>query len=112
MIDEYTRKCLAIRVGFSLKADDVLDTLSTLFITEGVPTYIRSDKGSEFTAKALREWIGSLGVKTAYIEPGSPWENGYNESFNGKLRDELLNSLILLSDTIDFGAGGLYPREL
>ena len=94
LIDEYTRKCLAIRVGFSLKSDDVLDTLSTLFITEGVPNYIRSDNGSEFTAKTLREWIGSLGVKTAYIEPGSPWENGYNESFNGKLRDELLNGEI------------------
>ncbi|MCH7519380.1 MAG: IS3 family transposase [Candidatus Dadabacteria bacterium] len=94
VIDEYTRKCLAIRVGFSLKSDDVLDTLSTLFITEGVPGYIRSDNGSEFTAKSLREWIGSIGVKTAYIEPGSPWENGYNESFNGKLRDELLNGEI------------------
>ena len=81
----------------SLKTDDVLDTLSTLFITEGVPDYIRSDNGSEFTAKALREWIGSLGVKTAYIEPGSPWENGYNESFNGKLRDELLNGEIFYS---------------
>jgi len=97
VIDEYTRKCLAIRVGFSLKADDVLDTLSTLFITEGVPGYIRSDNGSEFTAKSLREWIGSIGVKTAYIEPGSPWENGYNESFNGKLRDELLNGEIFYS---------------
>ena len=95
VIDEYTRKCLTIRVGFSLKSDDVLDTLSTLFITEGVPEYIRSDNGSEFTAKTLREWIGSIGVKTAYIEPGSPWENGYNESFNGKLRDELLNGEIL-----------------
>jgi len=94
VIDEYTRKCLAIRVGFSLKADDVLDTLSTLFITEGVPEYIRSDKGSEFTAKTTREWIESVGVKTAYIEPGSPWENGYNESFNGKLRDEMLNTEI------------------
>lgn len=94
VIDEYTRKCLAIRVGSSLKADDVLDTLSNLFITEGVPGYIRSDNGSEFTAKPTREWIGSLGVKTAYIEPGSPWENGYNESFNGKLRDELLNTEI------------------
>jgi len=92
-----TRKCLAIRVGSSLKSDDVLDTLSTLFITEGVPDYIRSDNGSEFTATALREWIGSLGVKTAYIEPGSPWENGYNESFNGKLRDELLNGEIFYS---------------
>lgn len=97
VIDEYTRKCLAIRVGSSLKSDDVLDTLSTLFIAEGVPDYIRSDNGSEFTAKSLREWIGSLGVKTAYIEPGSPWENGYNESFNGKLRDELLNGEIFYS---------------
>ena len=91
VIDEYTRKCLAIRVGSSIKSTDVLDTLSTLFITEGVPDYIRSDNGSEFTAKALREWLESIGVSTAYIEPGSPWENGYNESFNGKLRDELLN---------------------
>jgi len=97
VIDEYTRKCLAIRVGFSLKSDDVLDTLSTLFITEGIPDYIRSDNGSEFTAKSLREWIGNLGVKTAYIEPGSPWENGYNESFNGKLRDELLNGEMFYS---------------
>ncbi len=97
VIDEYSRKCLAIRVGSSLKSDDVLDTLSTLFITEGVPDYIRSDNGSEFTAKTLREWIGSVGVKTAYIEPGSPWENGYNESFNGKLRDELLNTELFYS---------------
>jgi transposase InsO family protein len=92
VIDEYTRKCLAIRVGSSLKSDDVLDTLSTLFITEGTPGYIRSDNGSEFTASTLRQWIESIGVKTAYIGPGSPWENGYNESFNGKLRDELLNT--------------------
>ena len=97
VIDEYTRKCLAIRVGSSLRTDDVLDILSSLFITEGVADYIRSDNGSEFTAKALREWIGSLGVKTAYIEPGSPRENGYNESFNGKLRDELLNREIFYS---------------
>jgi len=97
VIDEYSRKCLAIRVGSSLKSDDVLDTLSTLFIIEGTPDYIRSDNGSEFTAKALRQWIESVGVKTAYIEPGSPWENGYNESFNGKLRDELLNTEIFYS---------------
>lgn len=97
VIDEYTRKCLSIRVGSSLKADDVLDTLSTLFITEGVPDYIRSDNGSEFTSKVLRDWIESIGVKTAYIEPGSPWENGYNESFNGKFRDELLNREIFYS---------------
>jgi putative transposase len=97
VIDEYTRKCLAIRVGSSLKTDQVLDTLSDLFMTEGVPAHIRSDNGSEFTAKSLREWVSSLGVKTAYIEPGSPWENGYNESFNGKLRDELLNREIFYS---------------
>ncbi len=97
VIDEYTRKCLAIRVGFSLRTDQVLDILSDLFMTEGVPDHIRSDNGSEFTAKGLREWIGSLGVRTAYIEPGSPWENGYNESFNGKLRDELLNREIFCS---------------
>jgi len=97
VIDEYTRKCLAIRVGSSLKTDQVLDTLSDLFMTEGIPEHIRSDNGSEFTAKSLREWLGSLGVKTAYIEPGSPWENGYNESFNGKLRDELLNREIFYS---------------
>ncbi len=97
VIDEYTSKCLAIHVGSLLRADDVLDILSTLFITDGVPDYIRSDNGSEFTARDLREWIGSIGVKTAYIEPGSPWENGYNESFNGKLRDELLNREIFYS---------------
>jgi putative transposase len=73
VIDEYTRKCLAIRVGPLLKADDVLDTLSSLFITVGIPDYMHSDNRSEFTAQALRDWIGSLGVKTAYIESGSPW---------------------------------------
>ena len=91
VIDEYTRKCLAIRVGQTLKSDDVLDALSDLFITEGIPAYIRSDNGSEFTAKSLKDWLHTLKVKTAFIEPGSPWENGYNESFNGRLRDELLN---------------------
>lgn len=97
VIDEYTRKCLAIRVGHVLKAYDVLDVLSALFTTEGTPDYIRSDNGSEFSAKAPGEWIESAGVRTAYIEPGSPWENGYNESFNGKLRDELLNMKIFYS---------------
>jgi putative transposase len=91
VLDEYTRKCLAIRVAYALKSDDVLDVLSDLFITEGIPDFIRSDNGSEFTAQSLRDWLQSLKVKTAYIEPGSPWENGYNERFNGKLRDECLN---------------------
>lgn len=92
IIDEYSRKCLAIRVARCLKSYDVLDVLSDLFITEGLPDFIRSDNGSEFTAQPLRDWLKALGVRTAYIEPGSPWENGYNESFNGKLRDELLNT--------------------
>jgi len=97
VIDEYTRKCLAIRVARRLKSHEVLDVLSDLFITEGMPDFIRSDNGSEFTAQPLRDWLKALGVRTAYIEPGSPWENGYNESFNGKLRDELLNTEMFYS---------------
>lgn len=91
VIDEYTRECLALRVGYGLKSDDVMDVLSDLFIERGLPDHIRSDNGSEFTAKSIKDWLGRLKVKTLYIEPGSPWENGYNESFNGRLRDELLN---------------------
>ena len=91
VIDEYTRQCLAIRVAHQLKSDDVLDVLSDLFLTRGLPDYIRSDNGSEFTAHTLREWLKGLNVRTAYIEPGSPWENGFNERFNGSLRDECLN---------------------
>ena len=94
IIDEYTRECLAIVVERRLNSEDVLATLFDLFMERGVPQYIRSDNGSEFTAKAVRGWLSSVGVKTLYIEPGSPWENGYNESFNGKLRDELLNGEI------------------
>jgi transposase InsO family protein len=94
VIDEYTRECLALKVERKLKSIDVIDTLADLFILKGVPSYIRSDNGPEFTAKALREWITRIGAKTLFIEPGSPWENGYNESFNGKLRDELLNGEI------------------
>ena len=91
VIDEYSRKCLTIRVDYQLKSDDVLDVLGTLFLTQGLPEYIRSDNGSEFTAHILQNWLKGLGVKTAYIEPGSPWENGFNERFNGSLRDECLN---------------------
>jgi transposase InsO family protein len=91
VMDEYTRECLAIDVARRLNHQDVLDRLADLFVRKGVPDYIRSDNGSEFTAWAVRDWLERLGVKTAYIEPGSPWENGYIESFNGKLRDELLN---------------------
>jgi len=91
LIDEYSRYCLSLLVNRSIKSDDVLDTLSSLFLIYGIPENIRSDNGPEFTAKSVRKWLERIGVNTAFIEPGSPWENGYNESFNGKLRDELLN---------------------
>ncbi len=94
VIDEYTRECLAIEVARQLRADDVLQALTDLFVAHGPPDHIRSDNGSEFTAKVVRDWLGRIGVQTLYIEPGSPWENGYNESFNGKVRDELLNGEI------------------
>ena len=94
IIDEYTRECLAIKVNRKLNSTDVVDALLDLFVMHGVPDYIRSDNGSEFTARLVREWLKRLKVKTLFIEPGSPWENGYNESFNGKLRDELLNGEI------------------
>jgi len=91
LIDEYTRECLSIDVARSLKSEDVLERLSDLFVRRGVPKYIRSDNGSEFTACKVRDWLERVQVQTLFIEPGSPWENGYIESFNGKLRDELLN---------------------
>jgi transposase InsO family protein len=91
IIDEYTRECLAILVGRRIKNQDVIDLLFHLFIFRGIPEHIRSDNGPEFTARSIRQWLARLGVKTLFIEPGSPWENGYIESFNGKLRDELLN---------------------
>jgi transposase InsO family protein len=91
VIDEYTRECLAIVVARRLRSDDVLETLMELFLERGLPEFIRSDNGPEFTAKAVRSWLAHLDVQTLFIQPGSPWENGYNESFNGKLRDELLN---------------------
>lgn len=91
MIDEYTRECLAMLVSRSISSQDVIDQLFQLFVLRGIPEYIRSDNGPEFTAREIRKWLGQIGVKTLFIEPGSPWENGYIESFNGKLRDELLN---------------------
>jgi transposase InsO family protein len=97
IIDEFTRECLAIRIDRKLNSTDVIDVLSDLFILRGVPGHVRSDNGPEFIAKAVREWIAAVGAKTAFIEPGSPWENGYCESFNSKLRDELLNSEIFYS---------------
>ena len=97
VVDEFTRECLAIRVARKLKAADVIDVLSDLFILRGVPAHIRSDNGPEFVAKQVQRWITAVGAKTAYIEPGSPWENGYVESFNARLRDELLNGEIFYS---------------
>ena len=90
IIDEYTRECLAIQAGRSIRSSDVIETLAGLMTAREVPEHIRSDNGREFTTNAVREWLGKVGAKTLYIEPGSPWENGYVESFNGKLRDELL----------------------
>jgi len=98
IVDEYSRECLKIHIDRQVKATDVLYELSELFVERGAPDYLRSDNGSEFTAQPIREWLQRLGVKTLFIEPGSPWENGYIESFNGKLRDELLNGEIF--DTI------------
>jgi putative transposase len=99
IIDEYTRECLAILVERRLTSVDVINKLYELFLFRGVPEHIRSDNGPEFTAKAIRQWLGRMDVKTLFIEPGSPWENGYIESFNGKLRDELLNREIFTTLT-------------
>ena len=102
VIDEFTRESLAIVLARRLRSDDVLHVLVDLFVRHGPPDHIRSDNGSEFTAKAVRGWLGKVGVKTLFIAPGSPWENGYNESFNGKLRDELLNcSLSVVVKQVD-----------
>ncbi len=98
LIDEYSRECLAIDVARRLTSEDVLERLSDLFVRRGVPAYIRSDNGPEFTAKKVTEWLDRVDVKTLFIEPGSPWENGYNESFNGTLRYELLD--VELFDTL------------
>jgi len=94
MVGESTRECLTIDVARQYRSEQVLDRLAELFLERRAPTYLRSDNGSEFTATAVREWLEGVGVKTLFIEPGSPWENGYIESFNGKLRDELLNGEI------------------
>ncbi len=99
IIDEYTRECLAILVKRRITLQDVIDQLFQPIIFRGIPEHIRSDNGPEFTARAVRGWLNRLGVKTLFIEPGSPWENGYIESFNGKLRDELLNREIFTTLT-------------
>jgi len=90
VVDEYSRECLTLRVARQCRATDVIETLADLFVTHGAPAYLRSDNGPEFTAQVVRAWLQALDVQTLFIERGSPWENGYVESFNGKLRDELL----------------------
>ena len=97
LLDEYTRECLAIRVERRMGSSEVIETLSDVMLWRGIPEHIRSDNGPEFVAQKLRQWLGNLGTGTLYIEPGSPWENGYCESFNGKLRDECLNGEIFYS---------------
>jgi len=97
VLDEFSRECLEIRVKRKLNSTDVIEVLTDLFILRGIPAYIRSDNGPEFVAEAVQRWISAVGAKTAYIEPGSPWENGYCESFNARFRDELLNGEIFCS---------------
>ena len=97
LIDEFTRECLAIRVARRINSFGVIETMADVMLERGVPEHIRSDNGPEMTAKIVRSWFAKLGAKTLYIEPGSPWENGYCESFNGKLRDECLNGEIFYS---------------
>ena len=90
VVDEYSRECLSIDVERSITAEDVVSTLASLFLSRGEPAFIRSDNGPEFIAKAIKEWLEACGVKTLYIEPGSPWENAYSETFISRFRDELL----------------------
>lgn len=97
ILDEFSRECLAIKVERKLNSTNVIDVLTDLFILRGPPAYIRSDNGPEFVAQAVRDWIEAVGARTAYIEPGSPWENGYCESFNARFRDEFLNGEIFYS---------------
>jgi putative transposase len=97
LIDEFTRECLAIRVARRINSFGVIETMADVMVERGVPEHIRSDNGAEMTSKLVRGWLAGLGAKTLYIEPGSPWENGYCESFNGKLRDECLNQEIFYS---------------
>jgi len=97
LIDEYTREALAIRVARRLNSLNVIETLADTMLLKSIPEHIRSDNGPEMTSKLIRDWLPKVGANTLYIEPGSPWENGYCGSFNGKLRDELLNGEIFYS---------------
>ena len=98
VVDEYTRQCLTIKVGRSIKSEDAIDTLAELFAMYGVPKRLRCDNGPEFISKAIKAWLSTIGVEVLYIEPGSPWQNGLCESFNGRLRDEYLQQTEIVSD--------------
>ena len=97
IIDEYTRQCLTIKVGRSIKSEDAIDTLAELFAMYGVPKRLRCDNGPEFISKAIKKWLSTIGVEVLYIEPGAPWQNGLCESFNGRLRDEYLHQTEIVS---------------
>lgn len=109
IVDEYTRECLALEVGRGMTAEQVVEVLAELFLLRGVPAHIRSDNGPEFIARAIRGWLDRTGVECLYIEPGSPWENGYVESFHSGLRDELLACEEFL-DLADARAAATYWR--
>ena len=114
IVDEHTRECLALKVGRSITSEDVIDTLAELFAMRGVPKCVRSDNGPEFVAHAIRRWLAQVDVETLYIEPGSPWENGYAESFHSRLRDEFLalevfESLLSRQEADQAMARGLQP---
>ena len=110
IVDEYTRECLALEVERSMSSEDAIDILAALFRTRGVPKHLRSDNGPEFIAHAMRRFLESSGVGALYIEPGAPWQNGYGESFNGRLRDELLNAEIF-SDLADAKSLAVHWRQ-
>ena len=110
LIDEFTRECLAIRVARRINSLGVIETLADVMLTKGIPEHIRSDNGAEMTSRIVRQWLAGLGSKTLYIEPGSPWENGYCESFNGKLRDEWGRSLILCGRPVQHQQTNLSPK--
>ena len=97
ILDEFSRECLTIRVGRSLDSEAVIQALEDLFLTRGAPRYLRSDNGPEFIAEAVKSWLRAVGVETVYIEPGSPWENPFSESFHSRLRDEVLNREVFSS---------------
>lgn len=111
VVDEHTRKCLALEAGRRIASEEVIEVLARLFREHGTPQCIRSDGGPEFIAKAIRDWLSAIGVEVLYVEPGSPWENGYAESFHSRLRDELLNVELFTSVREARAMGQVWRRE-